>query len=132
MKVTQSCPILRNSMDCSLPGPSVHGILQTSILEWVAVPFSRRPSNPRTESRSPTSQAGSLPSGPPGKPFRSREAWKTRLLSFLRIPSFSCFTLRNCVVILKMINQNEVLVEPDENICPFQDLHFRKNTSDCE
>ena len=31
-----------------------------------------------------------------------------------------------------MINQNEVLVEPDENICPFQDLHFRKNTSDCE
>ena len=27
--------------DCSLPGSSVHGILQTTILEWVAIPFSR-------------------------------------------------------------------------------------------
>ena len=27
-------------MDCSLPGSSVHGILQTKILEWVAIPFS--------------------------------------------------------------------------------------------
>ena len=30
-----------NPMDCSLPGSSVHGILQARILEWVAVPFSR-------------------------------------------------------------------------------------------
>ena len=28
-------------MDCSLPGSSVHGILQARILEWVAIPFSR-------------------------------------------------------------------------------------------
>ena len=28
-------------MDCSLPGSSVHGILQAGILEWVAIPFSR-------------------------------------------------------------------------------------------
>jgi len=34
-------------MDCSLPGPSVHGILQARILEWVAVPFSRGSSQPR-------------------------------------------------------------------------------------
>ena len=27
--------------DCSLPGSSVHGILQARILEWVAIPFSR-------------------------------------------------------------------------------------------
>ena len=27
-------------MDCSLPGSSVHGILQTRILEWVAISFS--------------------------------------------------------------------------------------------
>ena len=27
-------------MDCSLPGSSVHGILQVRILEWVAIPFS--------------------------------------------------------------------------------------------
>ena len=28
-------------MDCSLPGTSVHGILQARILEWVAIPFSK-------------------------------------------------------------------------------------------
>ena len=39
--VAQSCLILCNSMDCSPPGSSVHGILQARILEWVAVSFSR-------------------------------------------------------------------------------------------
>ena len=34
-------------MDCSLPGSSVHEILQTRIQEWVAIPFSRRSSQPR-------------------------------------------------------------------------------------
>ena len=29
------------SMDCSLPGPSVHGIFQARVLEWVAIAFSR-------------------------------------------------------------------------------------------
>ena len=37
----QSCPTLCNPMDCSLPGSSVHGILQARILEWVAIAFSR-------------------------------------------------------------------------------------------
>ena len=32
-------------MDCTLPGSSVHGILQARILEWVAVPFSRNGSS---------------------------------------------------------------------------------------
>ena len=49
--VTQLCLSLCNPMDCSLPGSSVHGILQVRILEWVAVYFSRwifwtRGSNP--------------------------------------------------------------------------------------
>ena len=39
--VAQLRPTLRNPMDCSLPGSSVHGILQARILEWVAIPFSR-------------------------------------------------------------------------------------------
>ena len=38
--VTQLCPILCNPMDCSLPGSSVHIILQARILEWVAISFS--------------------------------------------------------------------------------------------
>ena len=40
-KVAQSCPTLCNPMDCSLPGSSLHGILQGRILEWVAIAFSR-------------------------------------------------------------------------------------------
>ena len=34
---------------CSLPGSSVHGILQARILEWVATPFSRESFQPRKE-----------------------------------------------------------------------------------
>ena len=35
-EVAQSCPTLCNPVDCSLPGSSIHGILQARILEWVA------------------------------------------------------------------------------------------------
>ena len=41
MSATQLCPVLCNSMDYSLPGSSVHGILQAKILEWVVIPLSR-------------------------------------------------------------------------------------------
>ena len=40
------CPILWDPMYCSLPGSSVHGILQARILKWVATPSSRG-SSPR-------------------------------------------------------------------------------------
>ena len=46
VKVAQSCLTLCNPMDCSLPGSSVHGILQARILEWVAVPFFSGSSQP--------------------------------------------------------------------------------------
>ena len=39
-KVAQSCPILRDPMDCSPPGSSVHGIFQARVLEWFAIAFS--------------------------------------------------------------------------------------------
>ena len=47
VKVTQSCLILCDPMDCSPPGYSAHGILQVRILEQVAIPFSRGSSQPR-------------------------------------------------------------------------------------
>ena len=40
-KSLQLCPTLCDPVDCSLPGSSVHGILQAIILEWVAMPSSR-------------------------------------------------------------------------------------------
>ena len=39
--VTQLCLILCDTVDCSPPGSSVHGLLQARILEWVGIPFSR-------------------------------------------------------------------------------------------
>ena len=36
-KVAQSCPTLYDPVDCSLPGPSVHGISQARVLEWGAI-----------------------------------------------------------------------------------------------
>ena len=47
----QSCMTLCNSMDGSLPGSSIHGILQARILEWVAIPFCRESSRPRNWTR---------------------------------------------------------------------------------
>ena len=39
-KTLQSCPPLRDPMDCSLPGSSVHGIFQARVLESGAIAFS--------------------------------------------------------------------------------------------
>ena len=46
-EVAQSCPTLSDPMDCSLPGSSIHGILQARVLEWGAIAFS--PNNPASE-----------------------------------------------------------------------------------
>ena len=47
--VAQSCLTVCNAMDYSPTSSSVHGILQSRILEWVAVPFSRGSSRPRDQ-----------------------------------------------------------------------------------
>ena len=39
-EVTQLCLTLRDPIDCSLPGFSVHGVFQARVLEWVAIAFS--------------------------------------------------------------------------------------------
>ena len=68
-----SCLTLCNPMDCSLPGSSVHGILQARILEWVAVSFSRGYSpDPGIEPKSLVSAALAgrvFITAPPGKPI---------------------------------------------------------------
>ena len=38
-EVTQSCPSIRDPMDCSLPGSSIHGIGQARVMEWGAITF---------------------------------------------------------------------------------------------
>jgi len=38
-EATQSCPTLRDPMDCSLPGSSVH---EARVLEWGVIAFSKK------------------------------------------------------------------------------------------
>ena len=63
MEVAQSCPTLCDPMDYS-----VHGILEASILEWVAFPSLGDLPNPGINPRSPSLQVDSLPAEPQGKP----------------------------------------------------------------
>ena len=70
--VTQSCPTLCDPVShkvTALQAPLSLGILQSRILEWVAMPSSRDLPNPGIEPRSPALQVDSLPSEPPGKPL---------------------------------------------------------------
>ena len=54
-KSFRSCPALCNPMDCSPSGSSVHGILQTRILEWVAFPYPGDLPDPGTPGTKPAS-----------------------------------------------------------------------------
>ena len=63
----QSWPMLCDPMDHSLPGSSVHGILQARILEWVAMPFLRGSSRPTDQTHIPYI---SSPLAPPDRGFQ--------------------------------------------------------------
>ena len=66
--LVQLCPNLCNPTDCGPPVSSVHGILQARILEWAAIPFSRRISRDWTWV---SCTAGRFfITEPPGKPLR--------------------------------------------------------------
>ena len=71
MLVTQPYPTLCDPVDCSLPGSSVHGILQARILEWVAISSSTDLPHPEIEPQPPILQADSLVLDPPGIPIWS-------------------------------------------------------------
>ena len=101
-KSLQSRPTLCNTMDCSLPGSSVHGILQSKILEWVDLPSSRGSFQPRDRTFISCIlhlQVGSLPLAPPGKPpkllsfvlFRIHQSGSDRLYTMVikQLPNLS-------------------------------------------
>ena len=65
-------------VDCSPPGSSVHGFFQATIVEWVAIPFSRGSSRPRDRTRISCVSCitgSSLPTEPSGKPVYSKGEW---------------------------------------------------------
>ena len=64
VKVAPLRPTIGNPM-----AYTVHGILQTRTLEWVAIPFSRGSSQPRDRTQVSHVQEDCLPAEPPGKPL---------------------------------------------------------------
>ena len=69
--ITLLCLTLCDSISCSPPGSSAHGILQTRILEWVAIPFSRRSSWSKGQTRVSCIACGFFTICATGKPISS-------------------------------------------------------------
>ena len=73
MLVAQLCLTLCVPMDCSPPSSSVHGILQTRILEWLPFPSPGYLPDAGIKPWSPGLQADSLPPELSGKPYGTYE-----------------------------------------------------------
>ena len=97
----QSCPTLWDSVDCSPPGSSAHGILQARMLEWVAMPSSRASSWPRDWTRV---SCGSCIAGgfstaeAPGKPPLCKCTIISRIVSVFLHIVFIFFCIRSELV----------------------------------
>ena len=68
-------------VDCSLPGSSVHGIIQERIPEWVAISYVRGSSQPRYEPKSPVLSGRFFTTAPHGKPLRKLSV--SKIINFL-------------------------------------------------
>ena len=83
-QLLQSCPTLCDPIGCSLPGSSVHGILQARVLKWVAIPSSKGSSEPRDWiciSCISCTVVDSLPNELPGKPILTQFGYGWLILS---------------------------------------------------
>ena len=69
VKLLQLCPTLCDTMDSSLPGSSVHGVLQERVLELVAIPSSRGSSQPKEWTCVSCIAGRFFTTGPLGKPI---------------------------------------------------------------
>ena len=78
----QSCPTLCDPPEHSLPGSSVHEILQARALEWIAMPTSRESSWLRGRTWVFCIPGGFLTAEPPGKPPRAHAPQPKRPLQW--------------------------------------------------
>ena len=76
-KLLKLCPVLCDPMDHSLPGSSVHGILQARIVEWVAIHSSRDLPAPEIKPESLTSPALA------GGFFTIHATWEAQLSGYI-------------------------------------------------
>ena len=92
--------IICKHMNCSLPGSSARGILQARILDWVAKPFSRGPSDLGIKPRSPALQAVSLSSETSGKLYYVTIS--IMLANFSMINAYT-YSLLICIIFFRML-----------------------------
>ena len=132
-------------MDYSLPGSSVHGILQARILEWIAMPSSMGSSHPGIEPVTPVSAAllvdSSLPTEPQGKHLSldSRGAEDLRVWEGPRCNSFSLGKILNqpllvisvCTVQLHSLNHCQVPTRPPSWHHPCSQVQERAVDGSC-
>ena len=121
--VAQSCPTLCNSMGCSLPGSSVHGILQARVLDWMPCPPPGDLPNLGIEPMSPTLQEDSLPSKPPGKPKWVAYAFSRRSSQPRNWAGVSCLAGR----FFTGWATREALELPYDPAIPLLGIHLREN-----
>ena len=68
LSVISDSPTLGDSMDCSLAGSSVPGILQPRIQKWVVISFYRGSPRPQDQTQVSWTAGGFFTTDPPGKP----------------------------------------------------------------
>ena len=114
----QSCPTLCDSMDCSPPGSFIHGILQVSILEWVAIPSSKRSSQLRDRTHVSYVAGVYITADPPGKPFKT-VSYKRNLYKFQRILIIQTVLFDDKAIKLEMYNKSSFffLISRQAKVC---------------
>ena len=80
-EVTQLCPTLSDTMDCSLPGSSIHGIFQARVLEWGAIAFSSESARCTHISSPSSTLLLTLPA--PSHPSRLSQSIRLRSLCYI-------------------------------------------------
>ena len=115
------CPTLCNSTDHCPTGFSVCGIIPARILEWVAIPYSRRSSQPRDRTYISCISGGLFPAEPPGKPFSPLQLLSLLILSRFCQESSSTWHLSALDTVL-------ILCFPDNNIQASQVVLGVKNS----
>ena len=93
-KLLQSCPTLCDPVVYSLPGSSVHAILQAGILEWVAMPSPRDLPNPGIEPMS------FMPPALAGRFFTTSTTWEAL---YVCIYIYLCVCVSVCILFLHFL-----------------------------
>ena len=100
-----SCPTLRNPMDCSPPGPSVPGILQARILEWVVIFSSRGSSQLRDWTHISCIGRQILYHEPPGKLSSNTMTYKSLIIKTLSLGSKRLYAFLTWLMALRSHNK---------------------------